>query len=220
VGLLVGGPAWCVDAIGRVFEGATQFEGLRHRRGTGGGLRFDGPVSTWRDDPVGRLAFEEVPFTDPRVQRLVEEVQAYYVVLYGNPDESPVDPAQFDPPAGRFLLGTVGGEPVAMGGWRMRPDLDQVLGARGAEVKRMFVSPKARRRGHALALLTALEESARYAGADLAVLETGTEQPDAIALYERAGYTPTVRFGHYAGSPTARYFAKRFTGVARGRQEP
>lgn len=183
-------------------------------------LRFDGRVDAWCDDPVGALAFEEVPFADPRVQRLVEEVQAYYVVLYGTPDESPVDPAEFDPPSGRFLLGTVDGDPVAMGGWRLRPDLDEVLGARGAEVKRMFVSPDARRRGHALRLLAALEASAADGGADLVVLETGTEQPDAIALYERAGYTPTVRFGHYAQSKTARYFAKWFAGAAPGRQEP
>ena len=164
------------------------------------------------------LAIDEVPFTDPRVQRLVAEVQAYYVV-YGNPDESPVDPAQFEPPIGRFLLGTVGGDPVAMGGWRRRPDLEEVLGARVAEVKRMFVSPTARRRGQASGMLAALEQSAAGAGADMTVLETGTEQPDAIALYERAGYTPTVRFGHYAGSETARYFAKRFTARAGGGQE-
>jgi ribosomal protein S18 acetylase RimI-like enzyme len=162
----------------------------------------------------------EVPFTDPRVQRLVEEVQAYYVRIYGGPDDSPVDPSEFQPPNGRFLLATVGEVPVAMGGWRMRPDLDSVLGARAAEVKRMFVSPAVRRQGHARALLTALERSAVKASADLVVLETGTMQPDAIALYQSAGYTPTVRFGHYADSPTARYFAKRVSARAGGTQEP
>lgn len=177
-------------------------------------MALDGDVHA----TAARLDIEEVPFTDPRVQRLVAEVQAYYVVLYGTPDESPVDPGEFDPPTGRFLLGTVGGDPLAMGGWRMRPELTDMLGARVAEVKRMFVSPTARRRGHASGMLAALERSAARAGADMLVLETGTEQPDAIALYERAGYTPTVRFGHYAESRTARYFGKRFTARARGRQ--
>jgi len=87
-----------------------------------------------------------------------------------------------------------------------------------AEVKRMFVSPNARRRGHASGMLAALEQSAERAGVAMVVLETGTEQPEAIALYERAGYTPTVRFGHYAESQTARYFAKRLTTPAGGRQ--
>ena len=40
------------------------------------------------------------------------------------------------------------------------------------------------------------------------VLETGTMQPDAIALYEASGYTPTVAFGHYADSELSRYYAK------------
>jgi len=177
-------------------------------------MALDGGVRA----PAARLVIEEVPFTDPRVQRLVAEVQAYYVVLYGNPDESPVDPAQFEPPTGRFLLGTVGGDPLAMGGWRLRPQLTGVLGGRVAEVKRMFVSPNARRRGHASGMLAALEQSAERAGVAMVVLETGTEQPEAIALYERAGYTPTVRFGHYAESQTARYFAKRLTTPAGGRQ--
>jgi GNAT superfamily N-acetyltransferase len=178
-------------------------------------MALDGGV----DPSAARLAIEEVSFSDPRVQLLVAEVQAYYVVIYGSPDESPVDPAEFDPPRGRFLLGTVAGEPVGMGGWRMRPDLTGVLGVDVAEVKRMFVSPSARRRGHASGILTALEQSAARAGVATVVLETGAEQPDAIALYERAGYTPTVRFGHYAESETARYFAKRFGPVDGGRQE-
>jgi hypothetical protein len=31
-------------------------------------------------------------------------------------------------------------------------------------------------------------------------LETGTEQPDAMAFYERHGYRRIPNFGHYAGS--------------------
>ena len=40
------------------------------------------------------------------------------------------------------------------------------------------------------------------------MLETGTEQPEAIALYEREGYRPTEGFGHYADEPGSRYYAK------------
>ena len=192
----------------------------RNPRGTGLGLLLNETVTALPEGPGAVPALEEVPFGDPRVQRLVEEVQAYYVLIYGGPDDSPVDPAEFERPTGRFLLGTVGGEPLAMGGWRLRPDLDTLLGGRVAEVKRMFVSPVARRRGLARFLLTALEDTAQDAGAQLAVLETGTLQPDAIALYERAGYTPTVRFGHYADSETARHFAKWLDLTGRGRQEP
>ena len=159
--------------------------------------------------PVAEWQVEQVNFGDPRVQALVAEVQQYYVQIYGGPDDSPVDPAEFAEPRGRFLLGLVDDAPVAMGGWRMRPDLDAVIGGRCAEVKRMFVSPMVRRRGLARRLLAALEDSARQAGIEVLALETGTMQPEAIALYEAQGYEPTVRFGHYADSDLSRYFAKR-----------
>lgn len=155
------------------------------------------------------LRVRVVTFDDARVQRLVEEVQAEYVILYGGPDDTPMDPAEFAPPHGRFALGTLGDTEAAMGGWRRRPDLDARLGTTVAEVKRMYVAPAARRRGHAAELLAFLEDSARSAGVGTMVLETGVMQPAAIAMYEAAGYEPTVRFGHYADSPTARYFAKR-----------
>ena len=155
------------------------------------------------------LRLDRVDFRDARVQRLVAQVQAHYVVIYGGPDDSPVDAREFDPPQGCFLLGTLEGEPVAMGGWRMRPELDDVVGGRSAEVKRMYVADSARRQGHARRVLGALERTARGAGAELLVLETGTMQPEAIALYEASGFTPTVAFGHYADSELSRYYAKR-----------
>ncbi len=159
------------------------------------------------------LAVEPVPFADPRVQRLVEEVQAHYVVIYGSPDESPVDPTEFDAPDGLFALGTTDRREVAMGGWRHRRDLTEIFdGAHVAEIKRMYVAPTGRRKGYARQVLSFLEVTAREAGADVLVLETGTMQPEAIALYEASGYEPTVRFGHYAYSELARYYAKPLAG--------
>lgn len=150
-----------------------------------------------------------VAFADERVQRLVEEVQAHYVVIYGGRDKSPVDPTEFEAPQGLFALGTLDGQEVAMGGWRHRPDLAEMFaGARVAEIKRMYVAPPGRRKGFASRILTYLEDTARGSGVDQLVLETGTMQPDAIALYEARGYVPTVRFGHYADSALSRYYAK------------
>lgn len=42
---------------------------------------------------------------DVDVARLVAEFQQEYVVRYGGPDDTPLDPGQCDPPAGVFLLG-------------------------------------------------------------------------------------------------------------------
>ena len=115
----------------------------------------------------------------------------------------------FDPPQGAFFVGYVDGEPVAMGGWRLRSDVRALGADRSAEVKRMYVAPAARRQGLARAVLAHLEQTAAGAGAEVMVLETGTEQPEAIAMYERAGYQRVEGFGYYTWSPKSRCYGKR-----------
>ena len=75
----------------------------------------------------------------------------------------------------------------------------------------MYVVPAARGRGVATAVLTGLEDAARSRGWTTLRLETGPRQPEAIALYGRAGYRRTGAFGAYAGDPDAAdslFFAK------------
>jgi len=154
-------------------------------------------------------------FTDPVAQSLIAELQQEFVVRYGGPDETPLDPSVFDPPAGSFFVGwsslRTGGdpEPVATGAWRRRPDVSALGGTVATEIKRMYVVPRAQRRGLARVMLAHLEMTAAAAGADVMVLETGMAQPEAIALYESSGYVPVEGFGYYRDSPTVRYFGKR-----------
>jgi GNAT superfamily N-acetyltransferase len=56
--------------------------------------------------------------------------------------------------------------------------------------------------------LRAVEDRARGHGYRQVVLETGLAQPEAIALYASAGYTPIDGFGHYRDSPLSRSFVK------------
>jgi ribosomal protein S18 acetylase RimI-like enzyme len=77
-----------------------------------------------------------------------------------------------------------------------------------AEVKRMYVVPAARRTGLARLVLAHLEATARSAGADVMVLETGERQPEAIALYESSGYLPIEGFGFYKDHRHSRYYGK------------
>lgn len=154
------------------------------------------------------MEIEQVRLTNPDARTLVAEVQAEYTRRYGGPDATPLDAAMFDPPDGAFFVGYVDGLAVAMGGWRMRSDIGAFGRSRSAEVKRMYVVPHARRTGLARQVLAHLETTARAAGAGLMVLETGTEQPEAIALYLSAGYEPVTRFGHYAWSASSRYFGR------------
>ena len=142
------------------------------------------------------------PYTDPDVQRMVDEVQAEYVVRYGGPDAAAVDATEFEPPGGLFLVGLLDGVAVAMGGWRR-------LDSASAEIKRMYVSPAARRRGLARRMLTELERRAAAAGLTDVVLNTGPSQPEAIAMYEQAGYRAVPGFGHYACHEDALFFGKQ-----------
>ena len=74
------------------------------------------------------LRIERVPVTDAAAQALIAEVQAEYVRRYGGPDDTPLEPGVFDPPRGAFFVGHLGDVPVAMGGWRMRPDVPRLGG--------------------------------------------------------------------------------------------
>ena len=155
------------------------------------------------------VTVRHVPFTHPDVQALVEEVQAEYVVRYGGPDETPLEPTMFDPPRGAFFVGYLDGVPVATGAWRLRGDVE-VFGTRAtAEVKRMYVATSARHAGLARRMLAHLEATAADAGIEALVLETGMKQPEAIELYRSSGYEPIPGFGHYRGSELSRCFARR-----------
>lgn len=64
-----------------------------------------------------------------------------------------------------------------------------------SELKRVYVEPEYRGRGVADQIIAILEMKSFN---DLIKLETGTEQPDAIKFFERAGYTECEAFGDYA----------------------
>ena len=154
------------------------------------------------------IRFERRSLTHPDAMRLIEEVQAEYVVLYGGPDESPIDAGEFEGPAGAFHVAYLGDVPVATGAWRRRAVPDGVDHGPCAEIKRMYVSPDHRGRGVARQVLALLEADAAAAGAATLVLETGIRQPEAISLYESSGYSRIPGYGHYSGSELSRCFAK------------
>ncbi|SMO83139.1 Acetyltransferase (GNAT) family protein [Geodermatophilus aquaeductus] len=156
-----------------------------------------------RDGSVARL--RAVPYDDPVARDLVARVQQEYVARYGGPDEAAVDPAEFVPPAGVFLVAEVGGQPAACGAWRRHVEGDDPT---AVEVKRVYVDPAFRRRGLAQVVVAALEESARRAGYRSVVLNSGDRQPEALALYGALGYTPVPGYGIYAGGAGAVFLGK------------
>ena len=152
-----------------------------------------------RDGTRARL--RAVAYADPVAQELIGRVQQEYVQRYGGPDGAVVSPEEFEPPHGVFLVAEVDGVPAACGAWRS-------LGDGSAEMKRVYVDPAFRRRGLAQVVVDAVEADAARAGVRSLVLNTGPEQPEALALYAVLGYTPVRPFGIYADEPRAVFLGK------------
>lgn len=77
------------------------------------------------------------------------------------------------------------------------------------EVKRMYVLPEYRGNGIAGKILEQLEQLGIEMNSHHFVLETGKRQPEAIALYEKAGYRRIPNYGQYEGVENSCCFEKK-----------
>ena len=96
-------------------------------------------------------------------------------------------PDQLRAPAGLFLVAALHGEPVGCGALKFH-------GRGPAELKRMWVAPKARGLGLGRRLLGELERLARANGVRRLRLETNRNLTEAIALYRSSGYREVPAF--------------------------
>lgn len=80
--------------------------------------------------------------------------------------------------------------------------------AHTVEIKRMFVRPEWRGKGIAAHIVQAMETWAAELSVARCVLETGKQQPEAIALYTKCGYVITPNFGQYIGVDNSVCFEK------------
>jgi GNAT superfamily N-acetyltransferase len=131
---------------------------------------------------------------------LADELLDRYAGRTGSGGEPPA--SDFEPPDGVFLVGYEDGEPVGCGGVCRYDE-------RTAEIRRMYVIPAARGRGLSRVLLAALEDEGRRLGYSAVRLETGDGQPEALRLYESAGYEPIARYGPYVEDERSVCFEKR-----------
>jgi len=76
------------------------------------------------------------------------------------------------------------------------------------EVKRMYTLPDVRGKGVASQVLHELESWASELSCRKCILETGKQQPEAIRLYQKNGYTIIPNYGQYAEVENSLCFAK------------
>lgn len=127
------------------------------------------------------------------------EARALYPELFGSDSPPPTNlPLR---PRETYLLAWRDGRAIGCGALRQ---YDAFTG----EVGRMFVARSARREGAARALLERLEQAALAFGYRQLVLETGTRQAAAIALYSGCGWRRIAAFGPYIGDATSVCFGK------------
>ena len=150
------------------------------------------------------MIVRSVPWNDPSAVRLREAQRVEIAERYGTDDSEPGPAPTADDITAFFVAfenETPDAAALGCGGLRQ-------LGASEAEVKRMYVIPTARGTGVSTAILHELEAFGRSRGWSRLVLETGTEQPDAVRFYEREGYTRIPNFGYYADSAQSLCYEK------------
>ena len=149
----------------------------------------------------------EVIPADPReakIRKLIESLDVYMLALYPSESTHRVDTTFLASRNARFFSALCDGMLVGCGGILIEHDY--------AEVKRIFVSPKARGLGVGRKLMERLEVESRRLGFKLLRLETGIYQPEALALFKAMGFIPRLSFGDYPNNdPNSIFMEKQVT---------
>ena len=138
----------------------------------------------------------------PDAQALIAELEAHLASFYPVESRHGFSVAKLLAENVAFFVTRHDGAPAGCGGIKL-------FGTDYGEVKRMFVRPPYRGLGLGRLMLDHLIGYARRNGVNLVRLETGIYQPEAISLYERAGFHRIAPFGDYTDDPLSLCYEKR-----------
>jgi GNAT superfamily N-acetyltransferase len=169
------------------------------------------PYSFGFAKPAAPLLFETTDPDDPETVQLIATLNEELAGIATHPDENhfTLHTSQVTGDNGVMLRARYDGQLVGCGAVRR---IEPTVG----EVKRMFVARSTRGLKIGAAILDQLELAAITLGLDELKLETGPNQPEALGLYARAGYTRCAAWGEYVATPaTSLCFVKRLVAGAR-----
>lgn len=135
------------------------------------------------------------------IHALLRASDTYMAQLYPAESNHMLDVSELSRPEVTFIVARSDGRAVGCGAIVESTD-------DWAEIKRMFVSPLARGQNIGRRLLQKLEATALDKGIPLLRLETGTKQPEALALYRSAGFVEIGPFGKYGPDPLSVFMQK------------
>ncbi len=137
------------------------------------------------------LTLKRTNSSDKDFHKLIEKLDSYLFEQYGKLQEfyGQYNSVENIP---TVVIAYIENEPAGCGCFKQFDESS-------VEVKRMFVANEYRGKGIGAAILTALENWAAELGQKSTVLELGNNQPEAIRLYTKQGYTVIPNYGQYIG---------------------
>jgi GNAT superfamily N-acetyltransferase len=133
---------------------------------------------------------------------LVLELEAELASLYPDESRHGLSVDRLVAEGVDFFVLRVDGRPTGCGGLLF-------VGDDYGEIKRLYARPASRGLGLGRRMLDHLEDHARRRGYRLLRLETGVRSPEALRLYERAGFVAIPPFGPYHDDPLTLCMEKR-----------
>ncbi|HYJ98264.1 MAG TPA: GNAT family N-acetyltransferase [Burkholderiaceae bacterium] len=144
----------------------------------------------------------------PQVRELLRQLDVYLASLYEPEDNHILDERELLAPDVTFLVAADEESIVGCGAVRRMPAEADTQQRPYGEVKRMMVDPRLRGQRIGARLLQALEALLRTDRIELALLETGAQQTEAVRLYERNGYRRRATFGGYPDNGLSVFYEK------------
>ncbi len=135
------------------------------------------------------ITFIQTNFSNEDFEMLIVELDKEFEVRYPFLQNA-FTPFNLMNENARVIIAHEHATPIACGAFRPVDD-------RTIEIKRMFTLPLYRNQGIGKRILMELEQWAKREGFMISKLETGINQPEAIAAYEKSGYVRIPKFPPY-----------------------